>query len=73
LLSYHYSKNDLPVPFGFQVKAQRDDLERDVENLCMQNGNSSIFSRSAVVSERIYAADKELGRLKGLVNAHRRA
>lgn len=48
----------------FQVKAERDDLEKDVENLCMQNGNASIFSRSAVLSERIYSTDKELSKAK---------
>eukprot|EP00884_Botryococcus_braunii_P015731 jgi/Botrbrau1/2841/Bobra.0125s0048.3 len=46
------------------VKAERDDLEKDVENLCMQNGNASIFSRSAVLSERIYSTDKELSKAK---------
>jgi hypothetical protein len=47
-----------------QVKAERDELEKDVENLCMQNGNASIFSRSAVLSERIYSTDKELAKAK---------
>lgn len=54
-----------------QVKAQRDDLEKDVENLCMQNGNASIFSRSAVLSERIYSTDKELAKVKKQVRVAR--
>ena len=43
--------------------AERDDLARDVENLCMQSG-SSIFDGSMVLSERIFSAEKELSQVK---------
>ncbi len=52
-----------------RVSQHRDDLERDVENLCMQNDSSSVFSSSLIVSERIYSTEKELSKTKSQLDA----
>lgn len=52
-----------------RVSQHRDELERDVENLCMQNDSSSIFSSSLIVSERIYSTEKELSKTKSQLEA----
>jgi len=41
------------------ITQERDQLQRDVETLCLQNG-SSMFSASYVLTERIKATDAEL-------------
>ncbi|KAK9828250.1 hypothetical protein WJX74_005694 [Apatococcus lobatus] len=52
-----------------RVSQHRDELERDVENLCMQNDSSGIFSSSLIVSERIYSTEKELSKTKSQLEA----
>ena len=52
-----------------RVSQHRDELERDVENLCMQNDSSSIFSSSMIVSERIFSTEKELSKTKSQLEA----
>ena len=47
------------------VSRQRDDLERDVENLCMQGSFS--FSSSSVLSDRILNAERELSAARSQV------
>ncbi len=41
------------------VTQERNDLQKDVEALCLSSG-SSMFSRSFVLTERIKAVDSEL-------------
>lgn len=57
-----------------QLKAitrQRDDLERDVESLCMQGSFS--FSSSSVLSDRILIAERELSNARSQVRQLARA
>lgn len=46
-----------------QLLQEKEDLQRDVENLCLSAG-SNMFSSSYVLSERIYSAEKELSLVK---------
>lgn len=43
-----------------ELQQERDDLARDVENLCMHTTAYTTFSSSSVLQERIYVAEKEL-------------
>ena len=43
-----------------QVRKERDDLQRDVEALCLQGDGYLSFSSSSVLSERITIAEKQL-------------
>ena len=47
-----------------RLTLERDELQRDVENLCMQGSGNSIFDSSSVLSERIYSTEQELSRAK---------
>ena len=47
-----------------QVTLQRDELQRDVESLCMQGSGGSIFDSSSVLSERIFSNEKELSKIR---------
>lgn len=47
-----------------RVTQERDELQRDLENLCLQGGGNSIFDSSSVLSERIYSTEKELSKTK---------
>lgn len=46
-----------------EVTTERDDLTRDLENLCLSGGNT--FSSSSVLSERIYSTGKAWGACEG--------
>ena len=43
-----------------QVTKERDELQRDVEALCLQGDGYLSFSSSSVLSERITIAEKQL-------------
>ncbi len=45
-----------------KVTLQRDELQRDVETLCMQGSGNSIFDSSSVLSERIYSNEQEISK-----------
>ena len=47
-----------------QALAERDDLARDVESLCMETTANTTFSSSSVLRERIFAAEKDVSRTK---------
>ena len=52
-----------------KVTLQRDELQRDVESFCMQGAGNSIFDSSSVLSERIYANEKEISRTRSQLEA----
>ena len=52
-----------------QVTLQRDELQRDVESLCMQGSGGSIFDSSSVLSERIFSNEKELSKTRSQLDA----
>jgi hypothetical protein len=43
------------------VTLERDELQRDVETMCLQGTGTSIFDSSSFLSERIYAAGVSKG------------
>ena len=45
------------------LKLERDDLQRDVELLCMQSG-SATFNSSSLLQERLFSVESELARLR---------
>lgn len=52
-----------------KVTLQRDELQRDVETLCMQGSGNSIFDSSSVLSERIYANEQEISKTRSQLEA----
>lgn len=52
-----------------KVTLQRDELQRDVETLCMQGSGNSIFDSSSVLSERIYANEQEISKTRSRLEA----
>ncbi|GAX74638.1 hypothetical protein CEUSTIGMA_g2086.t1 [Chlamydomonas eustigma] len=50
------------------VCQERDDLQKDVEALCLQNG-SSMFSGSYVLAERVKALDADLKNARGNISS----
>ena len=52
-----------------KVTLQRDELQRDVETLCMQGSGNSIFDHSSVLSERIYANEQEISKTRSQLEA----
>lgn len=52
-----------------KVTIQRDELQRDVETLCMQGSGNSIFDSSSVLSERIYANEQEISKTRSQLEA----
>lgn len=45
------------------ITFQRDELQRDVESLCMQGSMGSTFSASSVLSDRIITSENELAKV----------
>lgn len=52
-----------------KVTLQRDELQRDVETLCMQGSGNSIFDSSSVLSERIYSNEQEISKTRSQLEA----
>lgn len=46
------------------VTHERELLQADVENLCLQTGKASQWSNSTVLSDRVKAAETEVARLR---------
>jgi hypothetical protein len=51
-----------------ELKFQRDELQRDVELLCV-DGNAATFDKTSFLQERCRTAEAELGRMKNELSA----
>ena len=50
-----------------RAAAERDDLARDLEQLCLQTSGAGIFDSSMLLSEQVFSTERELKRTRAQV------